>query len=145
MGDVILHPGRETLRLDDTKNNDDQVVVLTTDALPKTIRELRSWLRDLGDVMPTEPLFRGKHGGRLPYRSLHEQWNQLVKQAALTDDGRPRYTIHQLRQTFGTEKIAEHPEQLVARMMGHRDVRSTRQYAQVNDSRVRVALSRRRR
>jgi integrase/recombinase XerD len=145
VGDVSLQAGREVLRLNDTKNNEDQVVVLTTDVMPRTIRGLRSWLRELGDVRPSEPLFRGKHGGRLAYRSLHEQWNHLCARLNLLDQGRPQYTIHQLRHTFGTEKIAQHPEQLVARMMGHRDVRSTRQYAQVNDEQVRVALSRKQR
>jgi hypothetical protein len=60
-------------------------------------------------------------------------------------DGReqPRYTIHQLRHTLGSNLIRELPEQIVSRVLGHRDPRSTRRYAEVNEEQVRVALAER--
>jgi hypothetical protein len=41
--------------------------------------------------------------------------------------------------------IKDLPEQIVSRILGHRDPRSTRRYADVNEDQVRVALARRRR
>ena len=71
------------------------------------------------------------------------------KAAGLIDvvDGRerPRYTIHQLRHRAATAFIAQYPEQIVSRMLGHRDRRSTRRYADVTEDQVREALAARRR
>jgi len=76
---------------------------------------------------------------------LHYRWLQICKMANLIDlaDGKaqPRYTIHQLRHTVGSTLIAQYPEQIVSRMLGHRDPRSTRRYAEVNEDQVRAALS----
>jgi integrase/recombinase XerD len=58
---------------------------------------------------------------------------------------RHRYTIHQLRHTVGSELIKVYPEHIVSRVLGHRDPRSTRRYAEVNEDQVRAALSARRR
>ncbi len=55
----------------------------------------------------------------------------------------PRYTIHQLRHTIGSTLITRYPEQIVSRMLGHRDPRSTRRYAEVTEMQVREVLARR--
>jgi integrase/recombinase XerD len=55
-----------------------------------------------------------------------------------------RYTIHQLRHTVASELIKAYPEQIVSRILGHRDPRSTRQYAEVNEDQVRAALAKKR-
>jgi integrase/recombinase XerD len=61
------------------------------------------------------------------------------------DHGEPRYTIHQLRHTHGTELIeAGQRLEIVQRVLGHRDPRSTQRYADVHDDLVRQALETRR-
>jgi site-specific recombinase XerD len=66
-------------------------------------------------------------------------------QITLDANGKPRYTIHQLRHTVGTAFIREYPEHIVSRMLGHRDPRSTRRYAEVTEDQVRAVLAAHRR
>ena len=132
------------------KNNQQRIVVLTSDAMPKTLAGLRLWLRDLGpDVPPTMPLFCSNRGTRIHYDTLHYRWVELCKAANLVDivegDQRHRYTIHQLRHTIASELIKVYPEHIVSRMLGHRDPRSTRRYAEVNEDQIRAALVSKRR
>jgi integrase/recombinase XerD len=137
IGDVILEVGREVLLVRDSKNGDKRMVVLTPDAMPRSLRGLRSWLRDIGaeDLPPHTPLFRSSRGKRASYDTLHRRWVQLCKEANLVDivDGRevPRYTLHHLRHTAAAELIAAYPEQVVRRILGHRDPRSTRRYVEI--------------
>ncbi len=136
VGDVILEPGREVLLVQDTKSGTKRMVVLTPDAMPRSLRGLRSWLRELGDdVSPDTPLFQSSRGNRASYDTLHRRWVQVCKQARLVDvvDGKevPRYTLHHLRHTAAAELIAFYPEQVVRRILGHRDPRSTRRYAEI--------------
>ncbi len=136
VGDVILEPGREVLLVQDTKRDSKRVVVLTSDVMPRSLRGLRSWLRDLGsDQSPDAPLFCSSRGNRASYDTLHRRWVLVCKAAHLTDmvDGKeqPRYTLHHLRYTAATELIAFYPEQVVRRILGHRDPRSTRRYAEI--------------
>lgn len=149
VGDVILDRGREGLLVREAKNHCQRIVVLTSDVMPKTLSGLRTWLRTLGqNAAPTLPLFCSNRGTRIAYDTLHYQWVQLCQAANLTDqvDGaeRHRYTIHQLRHTVASELIKVYPEPIVSRMLGHRDPRSTRRYAEVNEDQVRAALSTRR-
>jgi len=146
VGDVVLDAGREGLRVREAKNNRDRMVVLDTDRMKRSLRLLRSWLRDLGShAGPTLPLFRSSRGTRVSYDALHYQWVKLCRSENLVDllDGReqPRYTIHQLRHTVGSTLIRELPEQIVSRILGHRDPRSTRRYAEVTEEQVRLALA----
>jgi site-specific recombinase XerD len=136
VGDVVLEPGREVLLVQDSKSGTKRMVVLTPDAMPRSLRGLRSWMRDLGDdVQPDMPLFHSSRGTRASYDTLHRRWVQVCKQARLVDleNGRevPRYTLHHLRHTAAAELIAFYPEQVVRRILGHRDPRSTRRYAEI--------------
>lgn len=136
VGDVILEPGREVLLVQDSKSGTKRMVVLTPDAMPRSLRGLRSWLRELGDnVSPDTPLFQSSRGNRASYDTLHRRWVQVCKQARLVDivNGKevPRYTLHHLRHTAAAELIAFYPEQVVRRILGHRDPRSTRRYAEI--------------
>lgn len=149
VGDVMLDRGREGLLVREAKNNCERIVVVTSDVMPKTLSGLRAWLRTLGrDAAPSLPLFCSNRGTRIAYDTLHYQWVQLCKAASLVDqvDGveRHRYTIHQLRHTVASEWIRAYPEHIVSRLLGHRDPRSTRRYAEVNEDQVRAALSTRR-
>jgi integrase/recombinase XerD len=136
LGDVILEPGREVLLVQDGKSGTKRMVVLTSDAMPRSLRGLRTWVRELGEELPPEtPLFQSSRGNRASYDTLHRRWVQVCKQARLVDfeDGKevPRYTLHHLRHTAAAELIAFYPEQVVRRILGHRDPRSTRRYAEI--------------
>jgi len=149
VGDVILDRGREGILICEAKNNHQRMVILTPDVMPKTVSGLRTWMRDLGhDAEPTLPLFSSHRGTRVAYDTLHYQWVQLCHAANLVDlvDGTEchRYTMHQLRHTVASAWMTVYPEHIVSRMLGHRDPRSTRRYAEVNEDQVRAALSRRR-
>jgi integrase/recombinase XerD len=136
VGDVILEAGREMLHVQDSKSGSKRIVVLTSDAMPRSLRGLRSWMRDLGmSQSPDDPLFCSSRGNRASYDTLHRRWVQVCKAAHLIDmvDDReqPRYTLHHLRHTAAAELIAFYPEQVVRRILGHRDPRSTRRYAEI--------------
>jgi integrase/recombinase XerD len=47
------------------------------------------------------------------------------------------------RHTVGTTLIRELPERIVIRMLGHRDPRFTRRYAEVTEDQLRAAPTRR--
>jgi integrase/recombinase XerD len=146
VGDVILDRGREGLLVREPKNKRQRIVVLISGTMPKTLTGLRSWLRDLGsDVSPTMSLFCSNRGTRVHYDTLHYRWVELCKAANLVDrlDGgeRHRYTIHQLRHTVASELMKDYPEQIVSRLLGHRDPRSTRRYAEINEDQVRAILA----
>ncbi len=136
VGDVVLEPGREVLLVQDTKSGSKRMVALTSDAMPRSLRGLRGWMRDLGDhLAPETPLFCSSRGNRASYDTLHRRWVQVCKAAHLIDivDDReqPRYTLHHLRHTAAAELIAFYPEQVVRRILGHRNPRSTRRYADI--------------
>ena len=62
--------------------------------------------------------------------------------AGLVDaTGVPRYTPHQLRHTRGSDLIAQGQRiEIVQRVLGHRDIRSTLGYAELQEAQVRAAL-----
>jgi len=76
------------------------------------------------------------------YDALHYQWARVCQAAGLVDEtGAPRYTPHQLRHTRGSELIAQGQRvEIVQRVLGHRDIRSTLGYAELQDAQVRAAL-----
>lgn len=142
VGDVVLEPSREGLVIRETKNRTERMAVLNPDVMKRSVRLLRAEVRRLGRVDAAMPLFRSCRGTRVAYDTLYYQWQQLCAAAALlTDAGRPRYTIHQLRHTAGTTFLHTYPEHIVSRMLGHRDPRSTRRYAAVTEDHVRAALA----
>lgn len=150
IGDAVLDRGQEGLLVREPKNKRQRVVVLTSDVMPKSLTGLRAHLRSqASNVAPFVPLFCSNRGTRIHYDTLHYHWVELCKAANLVDtvDGkeRHRYTIHQLRHTVASEFIKVCPEQIVSRMLGHRDSRSTRRYAEVNEDHVRPALAEKRR
>ena len=55
----------------------------------------------------------------------------------------PRYTPHQLRHMRGSDLIAQGQRvEVVQRLLGHRDIRSTLGYAELHETQVRAALER---
>jgi site-specific recombinase XerD len=90
---------------------------------------------------PHNVLFRSNRGTAVSYDAVHYQWQKVFRTAGLLDAGNPRYTLHQLRHTRGSELLAQgQPIEIVQRVLGHRDIRSTLLYAELNEDEVRAAL-----
>lgn len=141
-GDVALDAGREALRVREPKNGAERVVVLGPAATPRTVRGLRAWRNAHRGAQAHEPLFRSNRGTAVSYDALHYQWAKLCAAAGLVDAvGAPRYTPHQLRHTRGSELLAQGQRlEIVQRVLGHRDIRSTLGYAELEEAQVRAAL-----
>lgn len=142
LGDVVLDAGREALHVRDAKNRSERMVVLGPGATPKSLRALRAHLRERKNEPTHAPLFRSNRGTRLSYDALHYQWIQVCESAELLDEGnKPRYTLHQLRHTRATELVEQGQRmEIVQRVLGHRDPRSTQGYAELAEAQVRLAL-----
>lgn len=142
IGDVTLDAGREGLRVSEVKNGVERIVVLGSEATPRSICGLRAHLKQLKGQPIHAPLFRSNRGTRISYDALHYQWSHVCLAADLMDEeGKPRYTLHQLRHTRGTELIEQGQRmEIVQRVLGHRDPRSTQGYADLNEAQVRAAL-----
>ncbi|GAC1547756.1 MAG: tyrosine-type recombinase/integrase [Herpetosiphon sp.] len=140
--DVDLDPGREGLRVREAKNAHERLVILGADATKKSLRGLRSLLRTLRGQPGYVPLFRSNRGTRVSYAAVQYQWAELCRNAGLTEPaGSLRYTLHQLRHTRGTELVQQGQRlEIVQRVLGHRDIRSTQGYAELDDLQVRAAL-----
>jgi len=141
--DVTLDTGREALRVREPKNGVERTVVLGPTATPRALRGLRAARRALGrGPAGHELLFCSNRGTRLSYDAVHYQWAKLCTAAGLVEaNGTPRYTPHQLRHTRGSDLIAQGQRvEIVQRVLGHRDIRSTFGYAELQDTQVRAAL-----
>jgi integrase/recombinase XerD len=143
VGDVLLAPGREGLRIRVPKNGNERIAFLGSDFTPRSLRGLRAWLKTMHGQPPYTPLFCSNRGTRLTYAAVHYQWEQLCQRAGLMEsDGTLRYTIHQLRHTRGSELVQQGQRlEIVQRVLGHCDIRSTQGYAELDDVQVREALA----
>jgi integrase/recombinase XerD len=143
-GDVLLDAGREALRVREAKNGRERTVILGPTATPRSVRGLRAARRARGRPTPAdhEVVFLSNRGTRVSYDALHYQWARVCQAAGLVDEaGAPRYTPHQLRHTRGSELIAQGQRvEIVQRVLGHRDIRSTLGYAELQEAQVRAAL-----
>ena len=109
------------------------------------LRGLRATRRALAHAAADyEILFRSNRGTRVSYDAVHYQWAKLCKISGLVDtNGTPRHTPHQLRHTRGSELIAQGQRvEIVQRVLGHGDIRSTLGYAELQEAQVRAALER---
>lgn len=142
LGDVTLEPGREGLRIREAKNKIERIVTLGPNSTPKSLRGLRTHLKELEGLPLTTPLFSSNRGTRVSYAAAQYQWTQLCQRAKLVEAGGAlRYTLHQLRHTRGTELVeGGKPLEIIQRVLGHRDIRSTQGYADLSEAQVRSAL-----
>jgi integrase/recombinase XerD len=141
--DVMLDAGREALRVREAKNGVERMVILGPTATPRALRGLRAVRRAHGRAPADhELLFLSNRGTRVSYDALHYRWAKLCQAAGLVDAaGAPKYTPHQLRHTRGSDLIAQGQRvEIVQRVLGHRDIRSTLGYAELQDAQVRAAL-----
>ncbi len=141
--DVCLDSGREGLRIREPKNARERLTILGPDATPKTLRGLRSWLRGLRGQPSFTPMFVSNRGTRLSYSAVQYQWALLCQKPRLLEsNGSLRYTLHQLRHTRGSELVTQGVRlEIIQRVLGHCDIRSTQGYAELDDLKVREALA----
>lgn len=100
LGDVSLEVSPEALRVREPKNGIERIVVLGPTATPKTLRGLRAYVKMFYSHGTQELLFRSNRGTRVSYDAAHYQWERLCVKAGLIDtEGKPLYSIHQLRYT----------------------------------------------
>ena len=86
-------------------------------------------------------VFLSNRGTRVSYDALHYQWARACPAADWSTTRVLRATPHQLRHTRGSELIAQGQRvEIVQRVLGHRDIRSTLGYAELLDTQVRAAL-----
>lgn len=145
IGNVALDAGREGLRIREPKNGVERMVVLGPTATPRSLRGLRAHMRAGAGQPDDAPVFRSNRGTRISYDALQYQWSAACRATGLIDmHGKPRYTLHQLRHTRATELIEQgQPMEIVQRVLGHRDPRSTQGYAELHEAQVRAALEKR--
>jgi integrase/recombinase XerD len=114
------------------KGNRERVGYLAAD----TVKLLRRYLRERG--RPRQgPLFESRHGTRLSYARAYGLFRTYSD--GLEKDG-ISLTIHQLRHSFGSERAGEMDALLLRDLMGHRSLRTTLQYAQVNGESAKKAF-----
>lgn len=84
-----------------------------------------------------DPLFLSSHGGRITVRSVQN----LVKKYAALVTGMKNISPHKLRSTYGTTLYRETGDiYLVADVLGHKDVNTTRKhYAEMEENRRKSA------
>ena len=101
----------------------------------ETVKLVRRYLRERG--RPRQgPLFIGREG-RLSYARAYQLFRRYAD--GLEDNGK-RLTIHQLRHTFGSERAGQMDALILRDLMGHRSLRTTLQYIQVNPEATRKAF-----
>jgi integrase/recombinase XerD len=142
---VLLEPGREGLRVREPKNGSERIAPLGANVTPKSLRGLRALVKELKGQPGYVPVFRSNRSTRVSYSAAQYQWAQLCERAGLVEsiDGQKylRYTLHQLRHTRGSELVRQgQPMEIVQRVLGHRDIRSTQGYAELDDQQLREAL-----
>lgn len=141
MSDIDLTASRETLYIREAKNGRPRPVQLGDRFTPRSIRRLRKLLKERSGDPPHAPLFRSNRQSQLTYGALLYQWGKLCETLNLVDEGKPRYTIHQLRHTRGSELVEQgHSLDVVQHVLGHRDPRSTQIYAELHADQVRLSL-----
>ena len=101
-----------------------------------TVKLLRRYLHERG--RPRQgPLFESRNGTRLSYSMA---WRLFRRYAdGLQENGQP-LTIHQLRHSFGSERAGQMDALILRDLMGHKSLRTTLQYAQVNGESVKKAF-----
>jgi site-specific recombinase XerD len=84
-----------------------------------------------------------QHASHRRFQHCVDRSPGVVAAGLLDATGAPRYTPHQLRHTRGSELIAEGQRiEIVQRVLGHRDIRSTLGYAELQETQIRAALER---
>jgi site-specific recombinase XerD len=92
-------------------------------------------IRNMKLTQGSEVLFTSGQGARGDYDWAYYWWDKVMDAAGLVEK---QYTIYQLRHTRITSWVRGGMELLaVRRTAGHRDIRTTERYAQIDDQDVR--------
>ena len=83
------------------------------------------------------PIFVFRQNRRLSYAMAWRLFRQYAD--ALEQNGKP-LTIHQLRHSSGSERAGKIDAPILKDLMGHKSLRTTQQYAQVNPEATRRAF-----
>jgi site-specific recombinase XerD len=102
----------------------------------ETVKLLRRYLRERGRPR-MGPIFESRQGSRLSYSMA---WRLFRKYADGLEENGKTLTIHQLRHSFGSERAGEMDALILRDLMGHKSLRTTLQYAQVNGESVKKAF-----
>ena len=102
----------------------------------ETVKLLRRYLRERGRPR-MGPIFESRQGSRLSYSMA---WRLFRKYADGLEENGKTLTIHQLRHSFGSERAGEMDALILGDLMGHKSLRTTLQYAQVNGESVKKAF-----
>lgn len=91
----------------------------------------------------TPALFLNRRGGRLTARAIDQLIDELAHDADLVDEaGRPFASAHTLRHTFGTNLLRSGVDVVVvAELMGHRRLDTTRLYTLPNHTDLETAVT----
>jgi len=101
----------------------------------ETTKLIRRYLRERS--RPKQgPLFESRQG-RLSYAMTSRLFRRYAE--GIETNGNP-LTIHQLRHTFGSERAGNMDVLILRDLMGHKSLRTTQQYAQVNGKAVEKAF-----
>lgn len=132
--DVVWDKGQEAVVIRRGKGGRGRVVPILSGMTCYPLLKRLCRLQGQGAVFTTN------RGTRADYDWAYYWWNQALEKAGLAEKG---YTIHQLRHTRITEWVRSGMELLaVRRAAGHRDIRMTERYAEVNDQDVRREMER---
>jgi integrase/recombinase XerC len=108
---------------------------------PELRQDLATWLAERPDWRGADSnpaLLLNQRGGRLTTRGARDVLATLADEAALEEE----FTSHVLRHTFGTTLVrAGHDLVLVAELMGHRRLETTRGYTRPGSADCERAIS----
>jgi len=107
-------------------------VAYTSDETSKLIRR---YLRTRG--RPRDGALFISREGRLTYSRTHQLFRRYAEGL---DEESKRLTIHQLRHSFGSERAGQIDALVLRDLMGHKSLRTTQRYAQVNPDAARKAF-----
>ena len=101
----------------------------------ETSKLIRRYLRARGRPR-SGPLFVSREG-RLTYSRVHQLF---CRYAEGLQNGDERLTIHHLRHSFGSERAGRIDALVLRDLMGHKSLRTTQRYAQVNPEEAKKAF-----
>jgi integrase/recombinase XerC len=112
---------------------------------PTARHALADWKKDRTSWpgADTPALFLNRRGGRLSARAVDQLIDELAHDADLVDEaGRPFASAHTLRHTFGTNLLRSGVDVVVvAQLMGHRRLDTTRLYTLPNHTDLETAVT----
>jgi site-specific recombinase XerD len=135
LGKVIVRAG---------KNGYSREVPLAEPTARAAVTEWKADRRSWQGASGTPALFLNRRGGRLSARSVGQLVSELAADADLVDGaGNPEASAHTLRHTFGTNLVRAGTDLvIVAELMGHHDLETTRLYTLPTDDDVAAAVAR---